>query len=756
MTTATLAPERAATRLRPADLLEPVEQALAAFLAQPTDTEARAELARWHRAAVEAVAELPPAQKNGRDVEAVWSLLAELSQPLACPTEEDVLKADALALRGWPGLLAAMLLVPANHWPDAPRFEEVPTWLWGRYAEWLFAAPAGAELAPAVCRRRMEELAQLVETSLGSASVRAVAEVYLRAAALPAGPVSAADWRALADLRGRILTRLLTRGVAPYDPVYFPAQNRRLKIGIIRRSFAASADTYATLARFEHLDARNFEVVLFSLSAEHAPLADYCGRRASALQVLPAGREAQVAAVRAAAPDVLVWADTLTDLADDFVQLATRRLAPLQAAFNRQARSPGLPEIDCLIGDAQVAAVAGRERFARLAGSMPVYAFPRVAAAEDEAAYDRESLGIPPGAPVFMALTRVAALTQTAVDAWARVVAAVPTAKFFLHLTADRLTVPGVTEQWSARISEVMARQGVGPERVTVYAPDVFSHTDARALLRVGGLYLAPWDDDETVWVAEALAMGMPAVVGSATPAAALVTAAGTPQLAAADIEAWVRTAAAIGRDEVARAELSQQILTRVEAGVEFLDTLGAADAFGGLVHAAWAELGREGRKAFGANRGPLGCALEGTVEAVLADAAAAHALGDFEKVTAHAAAVLAVEPFNARARVWHGRGLLAQNHPARAVDYLLAAIQQLPPDAGLWLELATALERNGQRAEAIQALESSLRLDERNVDGWLMLIDLAEAGGATDLRDEATEIARKLAPHHPRLATVC
>lgn len=114
---------------------------------------------------------------------------------------------------------------------------------------------------------------------------------------------------------------------------------------------------------------------------------------------------------------------------------------------------------------------------------------------------------------------------------------------------------------------------------------------------------------------------------------------------------------------------------------------------------------------------------------------------------------MLRVQPNHPRARQVLGRSLLAEGRTDRALTYLLAAVQGRENDAGLWLDIASALRANQQPAEAIQALEAGLRLDDTLVEGWLMLADLARAVGLTDLMREAAEVAQKLAPTDPRIA---
>ena len=69
-----------------------------------------------------------------------------------------------------------------------------------------------------------------------------------------------------------------------------------------------------------------------------------------------------------------------------------------------------------------------------------------------------------------------------------------------------------------------------------------------------------------------------------------------------------------------------------------------------------------------------------------------------------------------------------------------------------MWFELSGALSRNGQKTQALEALEASLRVDDTNVEAWLVFAGLARECGNLDLSKEAAEVAKKLAPDDSRV----
>jgi hypothetical protein len=101
------------------------------------------------------------------------------------------------------------------------------------------------------------------------------------------------------------------------------------------------------------------------------------------------------------------------------------------------------------------------------------------------------------------------------------------------------------------------------------------------------------------------------------------------------------------------------------------------------------------------------------------------------------------------------GNHLLAFGRTDRAVIYLLAAVDD--PQAGpeVWHDLALALHANHQGAEAVQAMETCVRLAPDRLDSWLQLADWATDYGHTELVGEIHEVVRTLAPADPRVTSL-
>lgn len=82
------------------------------------------------------------------------------------------------------------------------------------------------------------------------------------------------------------------------------------------------------------------------------------------------------------------------------------------------------------------------------------------------------------------------------------------------------------------------------------------------------------------------------------------------------------------------------------------------------------------------------------------------------------------------------------------AGDPLVTALEALEGnehDASKWLEVAQAFRAAGQPTQAIDACEACLKLDPKQVHGWLLIAELAEAVGHKEMADDAYDVVRKL-----------
>lgn len=189
------------------------------------------------------------------------------------------------------------------------------------------------------------------------------------------------------------------------------------------------------------------------------------------------------------------------------------------------------------------------------------------------------------------------------------------------------------------------------------------------------------------------------------------------------------------------RQSSAARIMERMGQGPIFVDTLAASEAFGDLIETAYDELATVGQSKFRGNPTPVRTTMSADVEQIaLMDPAAA------------ARQVLRRSPADPAARHTIGRELLAAGRSQRAATYLLGALQGEEGKAGLWLDVARALQASGQLGDALQALEAGLQIDQTLLEGWVLFAEIAHTLGSAEIAREAASVARQLAPDDTRV----
>jgi predicted O-linked N-acetylglucosamine transferase (SPINDLY family) len=627
------------------------------------------------------------------------------------PAPADLAAARAHLERGWPGLAAAALLAPAWALPESPPLSEVPDAHWGDYLDWLLARPArgtdGVEAA-ALARqlaRRVSEIADWMDRNLAAPAVLAAAAAYGRADFSALDRLPAEHLPALQTARARILARLHGRAAASRSPLPRDRRERPLRVGFLRRRHALDSSGCRLLARLSHLDEERAQAVLFTLEAEGCdpvftgPDRDF--------RLLPGTLAQQIEALRVETLDVLVYADDLSSHPAQLAWIALHRVAPLQLVDVGEAPTCGLAAVDLRVaGAADFARLTdGTERVALLPATAHAFDLTVLARADAPEA-GRALLGLPQNVPLLLAVLPPANLRPSTLARWVRALHDHPTTALVLALECP--------EAHPARVDTLgrLSESGIATERIhLIDAGDGF--VDLPRLAGLADVCLDPTP------FAAALAFEActPAVALAASPAAALFRVAGLAADLGASDEDWRRALATRLADP---AESRRRVESAHAQLPAFADTYAAAQDFTALLEAAWDELVALGSARFRRQRAPV-----------------------------RSAAPHSPHPGDLQAE---GRVLIARGRPERAIPCLLSAIQRAGSDATLWFDLALAYRAAGQPRSALESLEASLRLDDRNFAAWIAICELAADVGSLDFAREALALAAELRPEDERL----
>lgn len=642
----------------------------------------------------------------------------------ALPPEDRTLATES-ARKGVAGVVAAMLVAPAWQWPQAPAYAAIPEGLWPAYTAWLFAAPQGfraegqTEVYGAHILRRLEELDRLVATNRTGKTLPAVLGVFAAVASgIPLYFTGGSLSRHM-ELRGRLLSAWGRRDRVDDLPAR-PRTGRRLRVGFINRHFGSQTESYTTLPTFEHLDPKEFEVCLFAHHYRDTPLEKYARSRAASFTQLPEKCEDQLKVLRAAELDVAVFGTNVTAVCHEVTLLALHRVAPLQVVNNSSCTTSGLPNIDLYVSGTATETNDSAGHFTERLGLVhgPAHAFNYEADRQEPSRrWTRAALGIPDGAVVFVSAANYFKITPEMRQTWARLLAAVPGSRILLHPFNPNWSSQYPIKRFRSEMESALAGQGVELSRFVLSTNRFPSRSDVKALLEVGDVYLDTFPFGGVNSLVDPLELGLPVVAWEgetmrARMGAALLRQLGLGELIARDETGYRALAAGLALDAVRRESVRARIKTAMEAPL-FLDTLAASDLFGSVLTTAFDERVAVGLKAFRSATGPVRSAP--TV------------------------------PLDVVSRVQHAHTLLAAGRAERAVDYLLAAVNREPDDAGIWLDLAQALQGSDRKSQALQALQVAVRLAPTDCDAWSKLASLAGSLGFSGLAAEARRSVENL-----------
>jgi len=744
---------------------------LAAYSEQPGDPDIWQRLLTFRRVAAASIAALPANKKGGPDVDSALQLIQTFGASgaqdhLAAP--EDLELARGYRQRGWPGLLAAMLLVPAWQWPDAPRLDDTPMWLWSAYTAYLFYSPQGfcacglAEAFAPHYLRRLQELLRLAERNPGSSAVRGALTVFRNYGNNIPLYFTGDSLRRHYELRGRILT--LAEGVGREDDLLpLPREGRKLRVGFVNRHFAPQTETYTTLPTFEQLDPERFEVILFAHHRTDSPLEDYARRHAADFRLLPTELAAQVQMLRNAALDILVFGTNVTAVFNEVTRLALHRLAPLQIVNNSSCTTSGMPQADLYVSGTLTEAEEAPEHFSERLGLLPgpAHAFNYEAdKKEPTTQWTRAALGLPEDAIVFVSAANFYKVTPEIQEAWAKILVAVPGSRLLVHPFNPNWSSSYPIKRFCADFDRVLTKHGVASDRFVVSSMKFPSRTDVKELLRVGDIYLDTCPFAGVNSLVDPLEAGIPVAVLEGRTfrsrmGGGLLRSLGLEELITHDLAAYQELCVRLATDATWRAAVRQRIVDKMARTPIFLDPLAASDAFGALMETAYDELVAVGREEFRKQRTPLLAPVVTDPEAVLAEGSLLLESGSAGLAATRAWQVLASAPTSPAARYLLGRVCLAEGRAARAVDYLLAAVQHDEGNPALWQDLAIALRRAERFPEALQALEACVRIDQKRVESWLMFGEWSIELGHQEMAGEIAAILRQLAPDDARVASL-
>jgi predicted O-linked N-acetylglucosamine transferase (SPINDLY family) len=369
-------------------------------------------------------------------------------------------------------------------------------------------------------------------------------------------------------------------------------RRKKIRLGILASHFIPAAETFASLAIYEHLS-RDFEVILYSLSRTGHRLEQYCQSCANSFKLLPQNLKDQVNVIRADDLDILFIATNVTAATNQICLLSLHRLARIQVTSVASVVTTGMRNVDYYISGkltdpSSEAEHHYREQLLRLDGCAHCFSY----GSEENTAtvtIDRKKLGISNESVIFVSVANMFKITPELSHTWAKVIASVPNSVLLLFPFGPNWSSSYPKKTFLNNISKIFSEYGLQPTRCIILDPvPVPNRDDVKEYLKLADVYLDSYPFSGTTSVIDPLEVGLPIVARQGTcfrsaMGAALLQDIGMLNLVADSEESYIQIAIALGREPELRKQRSDQIKQKMLDNPRFLDSRSYSAQMGAL-----------------------------------------------------------------------------------------------------------------------------------------------------------------------------
>ncbi|MFT3783340.1 MAG: glycosyltransferase [Nibricoccus sp.] len=593
-----------------ADEIQNIEQILVAYAANPADQAARTPVESLVQNLMQFLVTNKPEEIERLfrgNFAKVFRLLASSSFVEEPATEDSrgQLKVldDALASSGdhfdFRPLLARMISAPAHRGSGAVvDFAKIPAWFLEDYLGYVLRAPQilAAKGEAEDYHEHLLRLAKAVTQRIQSRPNEPLTKTVASAFALKANCIplyaGASSLRAFAEKRAAIIEFFLRKNGASLNATLpkRPKDRKKTKVGFLSAHFGAQTETHVTLPALQ-LDRNRFEVCVFAVANNPGPLEERCRSFADSFTVLPAKLDAQVAAIRSAALDVLVIGTNITAVTNQVLLIAAHRLAPLQLATYCSPSTTGLRQIDGYLSGTLNKASGVQEQFTEklyfLEGAPGCLDY-TVEAAATHAPMTRADLGLAADDLVFVNAASSYKILPEMLATWAEILKATLQSRLLLLPFNPNWTTNFPAKQFERILAETLEQHGVDRGRVVLVGPQK-TRADVKAIEALADVYLDTAPFSGSISLVDALEVGLPTLVWEgdthrSRAGSALIRSLGLTEMVVGNQADYVRRAVSLANDKVSRLAIRERTLNKMAEKPGFIHPAAYASHLGALL----------------------------------------------------------------------------------------------------------------------------------------------------------------------------
>jgi FkbM family methyltransferase len=429
--------------------------------------------------------------------------------------------------------------------------------------------------------RLCDWLQEYVDATAGS--VDDITSAFFGSALFIQGYFNELNLRDVMRTRARLIETLLERRDATLDQlrVLRPAR-KRPRIGFIALMLHDGTETASLAAHLERLDRRRFDVRLFSLGLPAGRLGAVCRASAEAYVQLPAQISAAVARLRCEELDIALFCTNLTAIPHELTQIASHRIAPIQATTGASPVTTGLRNIDIMIAGApneiEGAAAHYTEQLIFMPEAFNCYAFTHMLEGlEKPSPASRSVLGVPQDAVLFFSAANYYKIQPELSELWLRILSETPGSYLLLMPFNPNWSNDYQIVSFHERLRRQAAEAGVPLSRLWINPP-VPSIAHLHRMIELADIYLDAFPFSGACSIYDVLQVGIPLVARNGTVcrsrhSTAILQEAGLGDWVASDEESYLKRAVELARDPAKRAAERARAIRVRDAGLRIVDT---------------------------------------------------------------------------------------------------------------------------------------------------------------------------------------
>jgi predicted O-linked N-acetylglucosamine transferase (SPINDLY family) len=536
---------------------------------------------------------------------------------------------QALPDQALPRLLAAMLYCRADRLPLLSDPDRLPQWFWSGYLGFRLESPRFFQKKGEVehyCRyvqQWISVLHQGIFSQPESEFWQYAASHFTQNARLIPLYFSTANLKQVYIQRAEIMASALTlqgyeldfvfpsRSIEPIDSpeqtqlgaLATPQQRPKIRLGILNSHFNAHTETFLTLPAFEYLDRTQFKIILYAVTSSGDRLERYCQSRVDRFVVLPDLLSQQVELIRGDHLDLLLLGGNTTAVPNPICLLALHRLARMQMTLYASPVTTGMRNVDYYISGQlteppEHAQDHYREQLITLEGTGYCLNYGSNLESGDResdrlaSAPDREKLGIPVEAVVFVSGANFHKIIPELRVTWAKILAALPNSVLMLYPFSPSWSSSYAKQALMSSFQQIFSDNGVNHNRLLLL--DCIPHAEVKTYLQLGDVYLDSFPYTGSLSTADPLEVGLPTVVMEGATlrsrqGAALLRELQIFDLIVTDETAYIDLAIALGQHSALRQQKQQEIQQKMQGNPGFFDSRRYSAQIEAVLQEAWA-----------------------------------------------------------------------------------------------------------------------------------------------------------------------